>query len=91
MNDRMCKRRELLGRTGRPPLTRPPVCFPWERSQKLTPVFPWEVKRVEPFLVTLVDDLMDRMKVIPAGMRFCTLAVFTMRIACVLRSGECRS
>ncbi|CAB1097215.1 unnamed protein product [Ectocarpus sp. CCAP 1310/34] len=30
--------------------------------KKLTPVFPWEVKRVEPFLVTLVDDLMDRMK-----------------------------
>jgi len=34
------------------------TCF-----QKLTPVFPWEVERVKPHLVTLVDDLMDRMKV----------------------------
>lgn len=32
-------------------------------SQKLTPVFPWEVDRVRPFLATLVDDLMDRAKV----------------------------
>lgn len=40
----------------------PFYCLPC--LQKLTPVFPWEVERVKPFLVTLVDDLMDRMKVI---------------------------
>lgn len=27
------------------------------------PVFPWEVERLRPFLVTLVDDLIDRMAV----------------------------
>lgn len=32
-------------------------------SQKLTPVLPWEVDRVKPFLATLVDDLIDRAKV----------------------------
>lgn len=35
-------------------------------TQKLIPVFPWEVERVKPFLVTLVEDLVDRMKVMHA-------------------------
>ncbi|CAM9887204.1 unnamed protein product, partial [Ectocarpus sp. 8 AP-2014] len=43
------------------PLITPARCL-GRPGEKLTPVFPWEVKRVEPFLVTLVDDLMDRMK-----------------------------
>ncbi|CAM9355446.1 unnamed protein product [Hapterophycus canaliculatus] len=43
------------------PLISPAHCF-GKPGEKLTPVFPWEVERVKPFLVTLVDDLMDRMK-----------------------------
>ncbi|CAM9178189.1 unnamed protein product [Ectocarpus sp. 13 AM-2016] len=43
------------------PLITPARCL-GRPGEELTPVFPWEVKRVEPFLVTLVDDLMDRMK-----------------------------
>jgi len=31
--------------------------------KKLTPVLPWEVERLRPFLETLVDDLMDRVQV----------------------------
>ncbi|CAM9560687.1 unnamed protein product, partial [Scytosiphon promiscuus] len=43
------------------PLISPAHCL-GKPGEKLTPVFPWEVERVKPFLVTLVDDLVDRMK-----------------------------
>lgn len=35
-------------------------------AKKLSPVFPWEVERLRPLLVTLVNDLIDRAKVRPA-------------------------
>lgn len=40
---------------------RPPLCI--ARTKKLTPVYPWEVARLRAHIETLVDDLVDRMKV----------------------------
>eukprot|EP00752_Nemacystus_decipiens_P009989 g8908.t1 len=43
------------------PLITPARCL-GKPGEKLTPVLPWEVERVKPFLATLVDDLIDRAK-----------------------------